>query len=818
VPELLLELFSEEIPARMQARAAEDLARLVGDGLKGAGLAFGEVRRFVSPRRVGVAVADVPASRPDVREERRGPRVGAPEQALQGFLKSAGLASIDQCEKRDVKGVAYYFAVVEKKGGETIQALPAILLVAIKGLPWQKSMRWGESRFAWVRPLHSVLCIFDGKPVSGLVVDPSNLLGVSSLSSVERLSDVGPQAHNIVAGNKTFGHRFLAPDFVEVEDSKTYRERLRRVFVVADPAERRERIRQEARALAAAHDLALKDDDTLLDEVTGLVEWPVPLLGRIDQDSMALPPEVLATSMRAHQKYFALETPERAMAPHFLVVANMVTEDGGAAIVAGNERVLRARLADARFFWEQDRKVKLANRVKALDAITWHAKLGSSSEKVRRIEALAVEIAKRISGADEKRVRRAAELCKADLTTGMVGEFPELQGVMGRYYAIHDNEDRDVANAIAEHWGPVGPSDTCPTAPVSVAVALADKIDSLVGFFGIDEKPTGSKDPYALRRAALGTIRLLVENGLRVSLRAIFFESYRLHLWHTAPLDVNVMNTFFETVNSDVEMVEGILTMNFFQHALNHQGLADKLLDEMRSKDLDEEKIEDLFHEMRMRTGHLERLNFDPEISSANGKPTEQFQALYEREIGFARECASPLIDELLDFFADRLKVVLREKGVRHDLIDAVFALGGEDDLVRLLARVEALRSFIESDDGKNLLVAYRRAANIVKIEAKKDKLERYGVVDPARYTQAEEKALAAALDKVAAESGALIAKEDFAGAMRLLAGLRQPVDAFFDKVTVNAQDRNLRLNRLALLQRLAATMDKIADFSKIEG
>jgi glycyl-tRNA synthetase beta chain len=701
MPELLLELFSEEIPARMQARAAADFARLVSDGLKGADLAFGEVQKFVSPRRVGVAVADVPASRPDVREERRGPRVGAPEQALQGFLKSAGLASIDQCEKRDVKGAVYYFAVIEQKGGDTAAALPEIIAAAIRGLAWPKSMRWASTRFTYVRPLHNILAVFDGKVVPG------------------RFDCGGGTVLEFT--NRTHGHRFLAPDYVEVADANTYRERLGRVFVVADPAERRERIKHEAKTLAAAHDLTLKDDEALLDEVTGLVEWPVPMLGRIDEGSMALPPEVLVTSMRAHQKYFALETPERAMAPHFLVVANMVTEDGGAAIVAGNERVLRARLADARFFWEQDRKVKLADRVKALDAITWHAKLGSSGEKVRRIEALAVEIAKHIPGADEAKVRRAAQLAKADLVTGMVGEFPELQGVMGRYYAIHDNEDRDVANAIAEHWGPVGPSDTCPTAPVSVAVALADKIDSLAGFFLIGEKPTGSKDPYALRRAALGTIRLLVENSIRLRLGDLITKCYGQYPLSALPPVVD-----------------------------------------LPSKN---------------------------EVTS-----------------------------DLLTFFADRLKVALREKGVRHDLIDAVFALGGEDDLVRLLARVEALRSFIESDDGKNLLVAYRRAANIVKIEAKKDKLERYGVVDPARYTQAEEKALAAALDKVAAESGALVAKEDFAGAMRLLAGLRQPVDAFFDKVTVNAQDRNLRLNRLALLQRLAATMDKIADFSRIEG
>lgn len=712
MPELLVELFSEEIPARMQARAADDFARLVIEGLKAAGLSFGKAEKFVAPRRVGLAVADIPVARADVREERRGPRVGAPEQALQGFLKSAGLASIDQCEKREVKGAAYYFAIIEQKGGATAAALPEIIANAIRGLAWPKSMRWAATRFTYVRPLHGIVAVFDGKVVPG------------------RFDCGGGTV--LEFGNKAYGHRFLAPDFVEVADAATYRGRLKRVFVIADPAERRERIRQEARALATTHDLTLKEDEGLLDEVTGLVEWPVPMLGRIDADSMALPPEVLITSMRAHQKYFALETPERTMAPHFLVVANMVTADGGAAIVAGNERVLRARLADARFFWDTDRKVRLADRVKALDSITWHAKLGTSGEKVRRVRALAAEIARHVPGADAAKVDRAAELAKADLTTGMVGEFPELQGVMGRYYALHDKEDAAVANAIAEHWGPVGPSDTCPTAPESVAVALADKIDSLVGFFAIEEKPTGSKDPYALRRAALGVIRLLVENGIRLPLTPAFANAWR----------------FF---------ARGGLTAS---HSAN--------------------------------------------------PPAPPREGFADKPDAVARD--------LLDFFADRLKVALREKGVRHDLIDAVFALGGEDDLVRLLARVEALRSFIESDDGHNLLVAYRRAANIVKIEAKKDKVESFGDPKGGAYTQDEEKALAAALDKVATESGALTGKEDFAGAMRLLAGLRRPVDAFFDKVTVNAPEAALRLNRLALLQRLAATMDKIADFSRIEG
>ncbi|MCW5771072.1 MAG: glycine--tRNA ligase subunit beta [Rhodospirillaceae bacterium] len=734
MPDLLLELFSEEIPARMQARAAEDLARLVTDGLKGAGLGFGKVEKFVSPRRLGLAIADVPAARPDLREEKRGPRVGAPAQALQGFLKSVGLAAIEQCEQRDVKGARYYFAVVEQKGGDTAAALADIVAAAIRGLAWPKSMRWAATKFAYVRPLHNILVLFDGKVVPG------------------RFDCGGGTALDFT--DKTFGHRFMAPGAVTIASAKDYREALRNAFVVADPAERRERIRQEAKALAAQHDLTLKDDEALLDEVTGLVEWPVALLGRIDADSMKLPPEVLVTSMRSHQKYFALETPEGAMAPHFLVVANRVTTDGGAAVIAGNERVLRARLADARFFWDTDRKVRLDERVAPLDAITWHAKLGSIGEKVRRIEALALDIARHIPGADDYKVGRAAQLCKADLTSGMVGEFPELQGVMGRYYALHDGEDAAVADAVAEHWGPAGPSDKCPTAPVSVAVALADKIHSLINFFWIGEKPTGSRDPFALRRAALGIIRLITENKLRIGL-------------------VGVAN----------------LALDF--------AIEDALVEEVAEK--------------QKALASVETLGVDVSGVAASASAETA-------EIAWGGKFVRSPVYEFFAFLADRLKVALREKGVRHDLIDAVFALGGEDDLVRLLARVEALRGFIESEDGRNLLVAYRRAANIVKIEAKKDKIEAYGAPDSAAYAQDEEKTLAAALDKVAAESGALVGKEDFAGAMRLLAGLRAPVDAFFDKVTVNAPEPERRRNRLAVLQRLAATMDKIADFSKIEG
>jgi len=696
--ELLLELASEEIPARMQARAAADLKRLVVEKLTAAGIAHAEAAAFATPRRLALVVKGLPQRQPDAAEERKGPKVGAPEAAVQGFLKAAGLTALDQAEIRETDKGQVYFALRKIAGRATAEVLPEIIAQTLAAFPWPKSMRWGEGRARWVRPLHSVLALFGG----------------SFLELGKAAAALDFPATTRFGATEARGHALMDPAAIAPSSYSDYRSQLERHFVILDPEKRKRSILEQAEDLAAGQHLRFRHDDGLLDEVAGLVEWPLVLLGGFEADFLAVPPEILVTSMRTHQKYFALETPEGSLANRFLLVANVEAPEGSrrrANIVAGNERVLRARLADARFFWEQDRKVKLADRVKALDTITWHAKLGTIGEKVKRIEALAVEIAKHVPGADEAKVRRAAQLAKADLTTGMVGEFPELQGVMGRYYALHDKEDKDVANAVADHWGPVGPSDKCPTAPVSVAVALADKIDSLVGFFGVGEVPTGSRDPFALRRAALGVIRLLVENKLRLGLRAAFAAAAR-------------------------ELDSGV--------------------------------------------------------------------ALKQ--------------DELIAFLADRLKVALREQGVRHDLIDAVFALGGEDDLVRLLARVEALRGFIESDDGKNLLVAYRRAANIVKIEAKKDKLERFGDPASALLKQPEEHALAKALDAVSAESGALVAKEDFAGAMRVFAGLRRPVDAFFEKVTVNAPEQELRRNRLGLLQLLAATMDKIADFSKIEG
>ena len=695
MPELLIELFSEEIPARMQARAAEDLKRLVTDKLKEAGLAFTEANAYATPRRLTLVVDGIPPAQPDVTEEKRGPRVGAPDKAVQGFLKSAGLTSLDQCEKRDTGKGEFWFAVVRKKGVQTATLLPSLLSESFAALPWPKSMRWAGHQYRWVRPLHSIVATFDGTVLDGGI-------------------DLG--GGTIPFGNVTRGHRFHDPREIKVVGFADYKTKLRESYVIADPVERRSAIKAQIDKLAAAEGLSVKPDEALLDEVAGLVEWPVALMGRIDEPFMAIPPEVLTTSMRVNQKYFSLVDKNGKLAPRFLVVANMETKDGGKAIVAGNERVLRARLSDAKFFWDQDRKVKLEERIPALKDIIFHAKLGTVADKISRIRALAADLAAYIPGADVDQVRSAALLAKADLTTGMVGEFPELQGVMGRYYAMHEGEKQAVADAIAEHYAPLGPADRCPTAPVSVAVALADKVDSLVGFFAINEKPTGSKDPFALRRAALGVIRLIVENKLRLPLLVLFQN-------------------------------------------------ADRLLEE--------------------------------QIATAGGKLNAR---------------------ELLDFFADRLKVALRENGVRHDLISAVFALGGEDDLVRLLARVDALRTFLESEDGANLLVAYRRASNIVRIEEKKDGKSYNSGVDAARLRQGEEKALHQALAASAEAGGRALDAEDFGGAMAALAQLRRPVDAFFDKVTVNCGEDDLRANRLRLLSEVRSTLNRVADFSQIEG
>jgi glycyl-tRNA synthetase beta chain len=700
VDELLLELLSEEIPARMQLRAIADLTALVRGKLVAAEIPATDVCGYVTPRRLAVIADGIPPRQPSRTEERRGPRVGAPPQAIDGFLRAAAFSSIEQCEVRDTGRGEFYFAVVNRPGRPATEVLPELLHAAIIELPWPKSMRFPAASMRWVRPLVSAICLYDGE-VLRLPLD------------------------RVPVGRRTRGHRFLSEGEITVDNAAEYLEKLEAAHVVLDPGRRRDMIAADLDRLASAEGLKVRPDPGLLDEVTGLVEYPVVLIGSIDAASMELPPEALATAMRTHQKYFSCLQPDGTLAPRFLFVANNLTPDDGNTIIAGNERVLRARLADARFFWEQDRKVPLASRVEALSDRVYHARLGSVLDKARRTELICGFLAAHVPGADAERARRAALLAKADLSTGMVGEFPELQGIMGRYYALHDGEDPDVADAIADHYKPQGPNDTCPTAPHSIVAALADKTDTLTVFFAIDEKPTGSRDPFALRRAALGIIRIILENRVRLPLKAVFAEA---HL------------------------------------ALRAQQRADEI-----------------------------------------GIPGS----------GVGVDPEPP--PDLLPFIADRLKVHLREEGVRHDLIAAVFALTEEDDLVRLLARVDALANFLGSEDGANLLIAYRRAANIVAIEQRKGGWTD-GAVDADLLRLDAERDLASRLDETESRAAATLEREDFGQAMAALASLRQPVDEFFDKVTVNADDRALRENRLRLLSRIRAVMNRVADFSQIEG
>ncbi|MEW6090153.1 MAG: glycine--tRNA ligase subunit beta [Pseudomonadota bacterium] len=670
--ELLLELFSEEIPARMQKRAGEDLVRLVSDALKEAGVEGKNARAYATPRRLTLVVEGLPERTPDVKEERKGPKVGAPQQAIDGFLRAAGLASIDEAKVQEDKKGAFYLAVTERQGRATAELIAEIVPGVIRAFPWPKSMRWGSGTLRWVRPLHSILCLLGGKVV------PFEVDGIKS-------------------GDTTRGHRFMAPGAFAVKDFADYEMKLTEAKVVLDAGKRAHFIHAGAKALAEAEGLTLVEDEALLHEVAGLVEWPVPLIGRIDDEFMSVPQEVLTSTMRANQKYFALHDAGGKLAPRFIVVANLEAEDGGKAIVNGNERVLRARFADARFLWDQDRKQTLTSRLPKLAEVVFHAKLGTVHDKAIRIGKLSEALAPFVPGADAAKAKIAGELAKADLVSQMVYEFPELQGLMGAYYARNDGLGDEIANAIAEHYSPLGPSDDVPSTPLGKVVALADKIDTLIGFWAIDEKPTGSKDPYALRRAALGVIRIVLESGLRL----------RLAAW----------------TNSD-----------------------------------------------------------------------------------------------LLSFFADRLKVYLRDRGARHDLVDAVFALEGQDDLVLIVKRVEALSEFLSTEDGANLLAGYKRATNILRIEEKKDGASYDAAPDAALFAQDEEKALAAAIAAATGRAKEAVAQEDFAAAMSALATLRAPVDAFFDKVTVNADDAKVRANRLKLLAQIRAALHEVADFSKVEG
>jgi len=666
MPQLLLELLCEEIPARMQAQAGRDLERMARERLAAEGLLPEALTTFAGPRRLTLVAEGLPPAQADRHEERKGPRANAPDQAIEGFLRSTGLTR-DQLTERD--GV--FFAHLHKPGRPTPEIVAEVVEQILRSFPWPKSMITGTSKLRWVRPLRRILCTFDGEVVP-------------------------IQVEEWASGDATEGHRFMgSKQALRARTFDEYAAALQKNYVVLDPEERKQRIVEAARTLCFARNLELVEDQGLLDEVAGLTEWPVPILGDMDPIFLDLPPEVIRTSMRVHQRYFAVRWPDTGkLAPHFIAVANIEATDGGATIARGNAKVLSARLSDARFFWNEDKRTRLEDRLEKLKGVTFHAKLGTMHERVERIVALAGKLAP-IVGADTAKTGLAARLAKADLVSGMVGEFPELQGVMGGYYAEAEGLDPEVVDAVRSHYKPQGPADAVPTSPVAATVALADKLDTLISFFGIDEKPTGSRDPFALRRAALGVIRIVLQSGLRLPLKS---------------------------------------------------------------------------------------------FASA----------------------------DLLAFFADRLKVQLREEGQRHDLVDAVFALG-DDDLVRIVARVKALGDFLTTEDGKNLLAGYKRAVNILRAEEKKGALP---TGEPAAMgsAPAEETALVQAVGRVQPAVDEALAREDFAAAMRELAGLRGPVDAFFDKVLVNSEAAAERENRLRLLAKVRDAMGRVADFSQVTG
>lgn len=684
--DFLLELFSEEIPARMQLRAAEDLARLFSSGLEAAGMKAVRVETAVTPRRLALMAYDLPISQPDVREERRGPRTDAPAAAIDGFLKSTGLSRAQLEERDDPKG-RFLYAILEKSGQPTRAVLAHLVADIVANFPWPKSQRWGAGSLRWVRPLQSIIALFDGEVVDVAV-------------------------EGVPVGRVTQGHRFMHKGDIQIDGVADYEAKLLAAKVMLRHEKRQAHIAKAAQAAAEAAGLVLVEDQALLAEVAGLTEWPVPLLGRFDASFLDVPPEVIQLTAALNQKYFVCRDQAGKLANAFICTANIEAHDGGAAIVAGNQKVLAARLSDAKFFWEQDKRHKLDSYGEKLSQIIFHEKLGNMAARVARIAQLAADLAGVIQ-ADKTKVARAAALAKCDLTTGMVGEFPELQGVMGRYYALAQGEDADVANAIADHYKPQGQGDAVPSAPVSVTLALAEKLDTLACFFAIGELPTGSKDPFALRRAALGVLAILVQQNLRVPLLPL------LTAWS--------------------KNAGGIPQDKNWQHSL-------------------------------------------------------------------------------IDFFAERLKVQQREAGISHDLIDAIFALGGEDDLVRLLNRVKALQAFVGTEDGVNLLAGYKRAANILRIEEKKDGTRYDGEVVALNIEHPEESALRLALESVKAKAQAAVAAEDYAGAMRQLAQLRAPIDAFFNHVTVNDGDADVRRNRLHMLNHIRAAVHTVADFSKIEG
>jgi glycyl-tRNA synthetase beta chain len=771
MPDLLLELFSEEIPARMQAKAADDLRRMVTDRLVAEGLVYDGARAFATPRRLALTVHGIPARQADLKEERKGPRVGGPDAAIAGFLKSAGLASLDEAKiQRDPKKGDFYVALIEREGRAALDVLAEILPVVIRTFPWPKSMRWGErsaksGALSWVRPLHAITATF------GLETEAPDVVKFA--------------VDGIEAGQTTFGHRFMAPGAIAVRRFKDYEAKLLEAKVVLDPERRKDIILEDAKELAFAQGLELVEDQGLLDEVAGLVEWPVVLMGSFDKEFLSIPSEVVRATIRNNQKCFVVSDPKTAkLTSKFILTANIEASDGGKAIVAGNERVIRARLSDAKFFYDTDLKTRLEDRLPKFDTIVFHEKLGTQGERIKRIRALAHRTAEVVTdrllpvSADIRpgreggtaeygesiskffdAVQRASQLAKADLLSEVVGEFPELQGVMGKYYALAQGEDASVAVACEEHYKPQGPNDRVPTNPVSVAVALADKLEILCDFWAIVEEPTGSKDPYALRRAALGLIRIVLECSLKLALRPIINDSLRR---------IFAFKVSKEPAGNAVKISATVCDqeMGFRRVAISKEATV----------------------------AEIEKL-----------------------KVEFEAEHLNSVSSRLLNFFADRLKVQLREQGARHDLVDAVFALEGQDDLLMIVRRVEALGKFLDTDDGKSLLTAVKRASNILSIEEKRDKRVYDGAPDATLYRNEFERDVATVIELQKKLAASYIVREDFAGAMTAIAALRPAVDAFFDHVKVNDDDAKVRENRLKLLNEIRAATREVADFSKIQ-
>ncbi|PZQ49285.1 MAG: glycine--tRNA ligase subunit beta [Rhodovulum sulfidophilum] len=750
MPDLLLELFSEEIPARMQGKAAEDLRRLVTDGLVERGLTYGHAAAFATPRRLTLAIEGLAERSALRREERKGPRADAPAKAREGFLRAIGAPEAEaaamaagpveaiaipgvRVELRAEKKAEVFFALIERPGREAAEIVAETVEAVIRAFPWPKSMRWGAGTLRWVRPLRSILCVLTTE--AGAEVVPFEIDGIP-------------------AGNLSRGHRFMAPDAFAVSSFEDYEAKLSRGFVILDAQDRAEKIWHDATQLAFAQGLEVIEDKGLLAEIAGLVEWPVVLMGRIEERFLHLPPEVLSTSMKEHQKFLSVRDPGTGRVTGYVVVANRETADGGAAVLAGNAKVLAARLSDAVFFWENDLRTPLGEMAAKLDTVTFHNKLGTQGARIARIAALARELAPLV-GADPELAERAAKLAKADLASQMVYEFPELQGVMGKYYAEKAGEDGAVALAAEQHYSPLGPSDFVPSEPVPVAVALADKLDTLTGFWAIDEKPTGSKDPFALRRAALGVIRLVLENALRLNIGRLIAD-------HGSRMESDLIASIHEgqSLIASGKYVE----MRAMYDAVPVEKRAERRL----------------------------TLHYDP-FEQAN-------------------------VVDLLAFFADRLKVYLRDQGIRHDAIDAAFQLGGQDDLTLLVARVRALNDFLEARDAANLLQGYKRAVNILEAEEKRDGVEYSLPPEPKLAETPEEGALFDALDAAEAAIAPALAREDFGAAMTALSGLRAPIDAFFDTTVVNAPSAIIRRNRLCLLNRIRAVMNQVAIFSAIEG